>query len=82
MLFSSVKLLLDWGKNIEKKLQIPLETLQQLSEEFGYTSEYLLEQWLRQRDCQLSAMENKSQRQMMEQIEELVEKEDLLQDAQ
>ena len=68
MLFSSVKLLLDRGKNIEKTLQISLEKLQQLSKDFGYTSEYLLEQWLRQRDCQLSAMENESQREMMEQI--------------
>ena len=75
-------MLLDRGKIINKTLDLSLEKLRQLSEEFGYTSEYLLEQWLRQRECQLSAMENKSQRQMMEQREELVEKEDLLQDAQ
>ena len=75
-------MLLDRGKIINKTLDLSLEKLRQLSEEFGYTSEYLLEQWLQQRECQLSAMENKSQRQMMEQIEELVEKEDLLQDAQ
>ena len=75
-------MLLDCGKIINKTLDLSLEKLRQLSEEFGYTSEYLLGQWLQQQECQLSAMENKSQRQMMEQREELVEKEDLLQDAQ
>ncbi|EFP85538.2 uncharacterized protein PGTG_11894 [Puccinia graminis f. sp. tritici CRL 75-36-700-3] len=78
----SVKLLFERGKNVEELFIKSMEKLKEIEDQHGYTSEYLTQQWLRQRECQLSAMENDSEREMIEYAEQLVEVEDELQETQ
>ncbi|EFP91019.2 uncharacterized protein PGTG_17291 [Puccinia graminis f. sp. tritici CRL 75-36-700-3] len=77
-----VKLLFERGKNVEELFIKSIEKLKEIEDQHGYTSEYLTQQWLRQRECQLSAMENDSEREMIEYAEQLVEVEDELQETQ
>jgi hypothetical protein len=77
-----VRLLLDRGKQVEEAMKTALEKLKEIEDNFGHSTVYLADQWIRQRECQLSAMETESERDMMRQVEELVELEDQLRDTQ
>ncbi|KAH9450858.1 hypothetical protein Pst134EB_018367 [Puccinia striiformis f. sp. tritici] len=56
--------------------------LKEVMEEFGLTRQYLRGQWNRQRQCQLSLMNNGLVKELEEQEEELVELEDQLCESQ
>ncbi|KAA1111771.1 hypothetical protein PGT21_011422, partial [Puccinia graminis f. sp. tritici] len=79
---NSVRLLLDRGRQVEEAMKTALEKLKEIEDNFGHSTVYLADQWIRQRECQLSAMETESERDMMRQVEELVELEDQLRDTQ
>ncbi|EFP80172.2 uncharacterized protein PGTG_05397 [Puccinia graminis f. sp. tritici CRL 75-36-700-3] len=78
----SVKRLLDRGLHVEKLLVESMNKLTEIREKHNFTIEYLTEQWLRQRQCQLEAMETESEREMIKLVGDLVNLEDELQDAQ
>ncbi|EHS64876.1 uncharacterized protein PGTG_22539 [Puccinia graminis f. sp. tritici CRL 75-36-700-3] len=78
---NSIRLLLDRGKQVEEAMKTALEKLKEIEDNFGHSTVYLANQWIRQRECQLSAMETESERDMMRQVEELVELEDQLRDT-
>ncbi|EHS64149.1 uncharacterized protein PGTG_21899 [Puccinia graminis f. sp. tritici CRL 75-36-700-3] len=78
----ALKLLLDRGKDIEKQMEEAILTLNQIFHNWGHTTEYLQAQWIRQRECQLALMENEPAKELEKQIEELVEMEDQLREAQ
>ncbi|KAA1092644.1 hypothetical protein PGT21_009631 [Puccinia graminis f. sp. tritici] len=78
----SVKRLLDRGLHVEKLLVESKNKLTEIREKHNFTIEYLTEQWLRQRQCQLEAMETESEREMIKLVGDLVNLEDELQDAQ
>jgi gas vesicle protein len=75
-------LLLDRGKSIEKLMKESEKVLKSIHEEHGHSSEYLKNQWIRQRECQLSQMAAEAPKDVEDQLEELVELEDKLRDAQ
>jgi hypothetical protein len=77
-----VRFLLDHGKQVEEAMKSALEKLKEIKEDFGHSTVYLVDQWIQQRECQLSEMETESERDMMKQVEELVELEDQLRDTQ
>ncbi|OAV96752.1 hypothetical protein PTTG_26238 [Puccinia triticina 1-1 BBBD Race 1] len=74
----AVKLLLDRGKTIEDLLKNAKNELLEIFEVHGHTIEYLQGQWIRQRECQLSQMASESEKDLQNQVEELVELEDKL----
>ncbi|EHS64871.1 uncharacterized protein PGTG_22534 [Puccinia graminis f. sp. tritici CRL 75-36-700-3] len=78
---AKVKFLLDQGKSIEKLMKESKQVLKTIHEEHGHTSEYLRNQWIRQRECQLSQMAAESPKEVEDQFEELVELEDKLREA-
>jgi hypothetical protein len=59
-----------------------MNKLTEILEKHNFTIEYLTEQWLRQRQCQLEAMETESECEMIKLVGDLVNLEDELQDAQ
>jgi hypothetical protein len=73
-----VKTLLQRGKDVEKMMKDANKILKDLENSSGYSISYLDEQWNRQRQLQLRAMENKSEQEMKKQVEELVHLEDKL----
>ncbi|KAI7933680.1 hypothetical protein MJO29_016757, partial [Puccinia striiformis f. sp. tritici] len=75
-------LLLDRGKHIKKTMNSSCNILKEVMEEFGLTRQYLRGQWNRQRQCQLSLMNNGLVKELEEQEEELVELEDQLCESQ
>ncbi|KAI7947768.1 hypothetical protein MJO28_009676 [Puccinia striiformis f. sp. tritici] len=78
----ALKLLLDRGKHIKKTMNSSCNILKEVMEEFGLTRQYLRGQWNRQRQCQLSLMNNGLVKELEEQEEELVELEDQLCESQ
>ncbi|POV96465.1 hypothetical protein PSTT_15633 [Puccinia striiformis] len=74
----AVHLLLARGKHIEQEKTKSSEILRQIELEFGHNLENLKGQWDRQRAIQLSVMETATKKEMLDQIEELVELEDKL----
>jgi hypothetical protein len=58
------------------------QLLSQIEQDFGQTTNYLNGQWQRQRQMQLSAMENNTQKEIQKQVEELVLLEGKLREAQ
>ncbi|EFP88713.2 uncharacterized protein PGTG_14679 [Puccinia graminis f. sp. tritici CRL 75-36-700-3] len=79
--FNALKLLLERGKSIEKVMKASKANLNQITNEHGHSVQYLQEQWLRQRECQLSVMETDTERNLKAHVEELVELEDQLREA-
>jgi hypothetical protein len=77
-----VKLLLERGKTIENVMKSSKEKLDQITNQHGHSIQYLQQQWLRQRECQLSVMETETERNLKAQVEKLVELEDQLREAQ
>ncbi|POW02610.1 hypothetical protein PSTT_11651 [Puccinia striiformis] len=69
------------GKHIEQEKIKSTEILRQIEFEFGHNIDNLKGQWDRQRAIQLSVMETATEKEMLDQIEELVELEDKLQEA-
>ncbi|KAA1088556.1 hypothetical protein PGT21_000257 [Puccinia graminis f. sp. tritici] len=70
----SVKRLLDRGLHVEKLLVESMNKLTEIREKHNFTIEYLTEQWLRQRQCQLEAMETESEREMIKLVGDLTNK--------
>ncbi|POW15349.1 hypothetical protein PSTT_02240 [Puccinia striiformis] len=77
----AVHLLLARGKHIEQEKTKSSEILRQIELEFGHNLENLKGQWDRQRAIQLAVMETATEKEMLDQIEELVELEDKLREA-
>ncbi|KAH9448587.1 hypothetical protein Pst134EA_027896 [Puccinia striiformis f. sp. tritici] len=77
----AVKLLFQRGKHIEEEKKKSNEILLALSQEFGHTLDYLKGQWIRQKEVQLSVMENETEKETLKRIEELVELEDKLRET-
>ncbi|KNE92420.1 hypothetical protein PSTG_14199 [Puccinia striiformis f. sp. tritici PST-78] len=77
----AVHLLLARGKHIEQEKTKSSKILRQIELEFGHNLENLKGQWDRQRAIQLSVMETATKKEMLDQIEELVELEDKLREA-
>jgi hypothetical protein len=77
-----VKLLFERGKTIERLMNQSDKQLNNIQKEHGHTREYIGEQWKQQKISQLSAIETESEKVMKIQIEELVELEDKLSEAQ
>ncbi|KAA1074588.1 hypothetical protein PGT21_012072 [Puccinia graminis f. sp. tritici] len=76
------KRLLDRGLHVKKLLVESMNKLTKIREKHNFTIEYLTEQWIRQRQCQLEAMDTESEREMIKLVGDLVNLEDELQDAQ
>ena len=77
-----MKLFFERGKTIEQLMNESEKQLNNIQQEHGHTQEYIGEQWKRQKISQLSAIETKSKKVMKSQIEELVELEEKLSEAQ
>jgi hypothetical protein len=73
---------LDRGKTIEKLMKNSQKELQEISDKHGHNTEYLKNQWFRQRECQLSQMETDSERDLKKQVDELIDLEDKIREAQ
>ncbi|KNF01328.1 hypothetical protein PSTG_05427 [Puccinia striiformis f. sp. tritici PST-78] len=69
----ALKLLLDRGKHIEKTMNSSCNILKEVMEQFGHTGQYVRGQWNRQRQCQLSLINNGPMKELEEQVEDLVE---------
>ncbi|OAV91961.1 hypothetical protein PTTG_02571 [Puccinia triticina 1-1 BBBD Race 1] len=77
----ALKMLLDRGKEIEKVMLSSKDKITQITIQHGHTVGYLQEQWMRQRECQLSVMETDTERKLKAQVEELVDLEDKIREA-
>ncbi|OAV96048.1 hypothetical protein PTTG_26450 [Puccinia triticina 1-1 BBBD Race 1] len=77
----ALHLLYERGTHIEKLKKEASQVLDSLLADFGHTREFFQAQWTRQREIQLSVMENQSEKEIVKQIEELVELEDKLRDT-
>jgi hypothetical protein len=82
MFFLLVPLLLERGKQIEKLLKDAQEEMRKIEEESGKQYSYFERQWKRQREMQLSVIENATERETRKQVEDLVHLEDRLQETQ
>jgi D-alanine-D-alanine ligase-like ATP-grasp enzyme len=74
-------LLFERGTHVEALKKKAMDELHVLQEEHGHSSEFFEQQWIRQREIQLSVMETESEKEMLKQIEELVELEDKLRET-
>ena len=63
-------------------MQESIQLVEHIERESGHSASYFQEQWSRQRDMQLRAIENESEREMKIQVEDLVLLEDKLREAQ
>lgn len=78
----SVRFLSDRGKHIEKVMSEAQATLRELEARSGHQYNYFKTQWGRQREMQLSIIETSSEKETRERVEELVQLEDRIQEAQ
>jgi hypothetical protein len=77
---SSVCLLLERGKQIEKLMNNAQGDMRKIEEETGKQFSYFKMQWKRQREMQLLIIETATERKTRQQVEELVHLEDRLQE--
>jgi hypothetical protein len=75
-------LLLQWGKHLETVMKNGKLLLQQLQQKTGHELHYFNEQWVRQREVQLGVIETKTEKELREKIEHLIELEDKIWDTQ
>lgn len=69
-------------RNMEKVLKENQLELDKLLTQHNHTEDYFADQWQRQREMQLSAIETGTSRTLYQKLESLVEMEDLLRDSE